>query len=131
MERRSFLQGAGMAGILASGIAPAFVRAQEPIRWRLASSFPKSLDTVYRGQRSPSPSMYPMPLAVIFVISVHPAGEIVPRRLAWWTPSSRARSSAPTRRLTTSLARTRPSRLDCSVPFGMTSRAMSAWMYRR
>ncbi|HEY0878073.1 MAG TPA: twin-arginine translocation signal domain-containing protein, partial [Zeimonas sp.] len=34
MERRSFVKGAGMAGILGAGIAPA-VHAQQAIRWRL------------------------------------------------------------------------------------------------
>ena len=46
MDRRSALKNAGIAGVLATGIAPA-VHAQEAIRWRLASSFPKSLDTIY------------------------------------------------------------------------------------
>jgi TRAP-type mannitol/chloroaromatic compound transport system substrate-binding protein len=47
MERRSFVQGAGLAGVLAAGVAPAIVHAQANIRWRLASSFPKSLDTIF------------------------------------------------------------------------------------
>ena len=47
MERRSFVQGAGLAGVLAAGVAPAVVHAQANIRWRLASSFPKSLDTIF------------------------------------------------------------------------------------
>jgi TRAP-type mannitol/chloroaromatic compound transport system substrate-binding protein len=46
MDRRSALKNAGIAGILGAGMAPA-VHAQEAIRWRLASSFPKSLDTIY------------------------------------------------------------------------------------
>jgi TRAP-type mannitol/chloroaromatic compound transport system substrate-binding protein len=41
MERRSFVNGAGLAGVLAAGVAPAVVHAQQAIRWRLASSFPK------------------------------------------------------------------------------------------
>ena len=48
MERRSFVKGAGMAGILGAGVAPA-VHAQQAVRWRLTSSFPKSLDTLYGG----------------------------------------------------------------------------------
>jgi TRAP-type mannitol/chloroaromatic compound transport system substrate-binding protein len=32
--------------VLAAGAAPA-VHAQAAVRWRLASSFPKSLDTIY------------------------------------------------------------------------------------
>ena len=42
MDRRSIIKRAGIAGVLASGIAPA-VHAQAAIRWRLASSFPKSV----------------------------------------------------------------------------------------
>jgi TRAP-type mannitol/chloroaromatic compound transport system substrate-binding protein len=47
MERRSFIHNAGIAGVLAAGVAPAIVNAQATIRWRLASSFPKSLDTIF------------------------------------------------------------------------------------
>ena len=43
MERRSFVQGAGLAGVLAAGVAPAVVHAQANIRWRLTSSYPKGL----------------------------------------------------------------------------------------
>ena len=47
MERRKFVHGAGLAGVLAAGAAPAIVHAQASLRWRLASSFPKSLDTLF------------------------------------------------------------------------------------
>ena len=46
MDRRSIIKQAGIAGVLAIGIAPA-VHAQATVRWRLASSFPKSLDTIF------------------------------------------------------------------------------------
>jgi len=46
MDRRSIIKNAGIAGVLAAGMAPA-VHAQTAIRWRLASSFPKSLDTLF------------------------------------------------------------------------------------
>ena len=46
MDRRSIIKQAGIAGVLAAGIAPA-VHAQATVRWRLASSFPKSLDTIF------------------------------------------------------------------------------------
>ena len=55
MERRSFVKDAGLAGVLAAGVAPAIVHAQAAIRWRLASSFPKSLDTHLRRRRRRSP----------------------------------------------------------------------------
>ena len=47
----------GLAGIVASGMAPAVVKAQENLRWRLASSFPKHLDTIYGGGGGFSPKI--------------------------------------------------------------------------
>ena len=49
MERRSFLKNTGLAGILAAGSAPAIAQTPGEVKWRLASSFPKSLDTIYSG----------------------------------------------------------------------------------
>ena len=46
MDRRSILKNAGIAGVLAAGVTPA-VHAQATVRWRLASSFPKALDTIF------------------------------------------------------------------------------------
>ena len=47
MRRRAFLGGAA-AGIAAGTVtAPAIAQSQPGIQWRMASSFPKSLDTIY------------------------------------------------------------------------------------
>ena len=47
MERRSFLKHAG-AGLAAGAVAmPAIAQNAPVIKWRMASSFPKSLDTLY------------------------------------------------------------------------------------
>ncbi len=46
MDRRSLIKNAGIAGVLAAGVAPA-VHAQAAVRWRLSSSFPKALDTMF------------------------------------------------------------------------------------
>ena len=48
MDRRLVIKNAGLAGILAAAVAPS-VHAQAQVRWRLASSFPKSLDTLFGG----------------------------------------------------------------------------------
>ncbi|QFU17825.1 TRAP transporter substrate-binding protein [Microvirga thermotolerans] len=46
MDRRTMLKGAGLAA--AAGVAsPAIAQTQPEIRWRMASSYPKSLDTLY------------------------------------------------------------------------------------
>jgi TRAP-type mannitol/chloroaromatic compound transport system substrate-binding protein len=49
MKRRQFIQTA-TAGAAAAAIAsPAVAQANPEVKWRLASSFPKSLDTIYGG----------------------------------------------------------------------------------
>src|SRR4030067_365760 len=46
MKRRDLTKGAG-AGLLAGAFTPAHAADLPAIRWRMASSFPKSLDTIY------------------------------------------------------------------------------------
>ena len=49
MKRRDFLK-AGGAGLASTAIAaPAIAQSMPEIKWRLTSSFPKSLDTLYGG----------------------------------------------------------------------------------
>jgi TRAP-type mannitol/chloroaromatic compound transport system substrate-binding protein len=47
MKRRHFLKGAGLAAAATTVAAPAIAQSAPEIRWRLTSSFPKSLDTIY------------------------------------------------------------------------------------
>src|SRR5215212_5719999 len=47
MKRRHFLKGAGLAAAAGTIAAPAIAQSTPDIRWRLTSSFPKSLDTIY------------------------------------------------------------------------------------
>lgn len=51
MDRRSFLTKASVGGVAAAGAsvlaAPALAQAMPKITWRVTSSFPKSLDTIY------------------------------------------------------------------------------------
>ena len=76
MKRRDALTRTGLAGILAAGVAPA-VHAQTSVRWRLASNFPKSLDTLYGFTEKMAKSVGEMSNGR-FKISVHAAGELVP-----------------------------------------------------
>src|SRR5256714_5942306 len=77
MQRRSFLKKAA-AGIAAGTVAaPAIAQSQPTIQWRLAASWPKSLDTLYGG-----PELMAKRVAEItdgkFQIRAFAAGEIVP-----------------------------------------------------
>ena len=77
MKRRSFLKKAA-AGLAVGGVAaPAIAQTQPAINWRLAASWPKSLDTLYGG-----PELVARRVAEVtdgkFQIRVFAAGEIVP-----------------------------------------------------
>lgn len=76
MERRSFVRSAGIAGVLAAGAAPAIVNAQTNLRWRLASSFPKSLDTLFGAAELFAKKVGEMSGGK-FQISVHAGGELM------------------------------------------------------
>ncbi|MDO8959344.1 MAG: TRAP transporter substrate-binding protein [Rhodocyclaceae bacterium] len=128
MERRKFLQNAGIAGILAAGAAPAIVHAQQAIRWRLASSFPKALDTIYGAAETFSKKVKDMSGGK-FEISVHAGGELMP---AFGVVDGVQQG-------TVECAHTAPYyffgkdetfAIDCAIPFGLNSRQMTAWMYQ-
>ncbi|MEA2930421.1 MAG: hypothetical protein QOG38_2849, partial [Hyphomicrobiales bacterium] len=47
MKRRQFLQAAGVGAAATAVAAPAIAQSMPETKWRLTSSFPKSLDTIY------------------------------------------------------------------------------------
>ncbi|AMO24475.1 TRAP transporter substrate-binding protein [Ramlibacter solisilvae] len=126
MDRRQLIKNAGIAGVLAAGIAPA-VHAQTAIRWRLASSFPKSLDTIFGAAEVFAAKVKAMSGGK-FEISVHAAGELMP---AFGVVDGVQQGSVEA-------AHTAPYyffgkdecfALGCAIPFGLNSRQMTAWMY--
>ena len=54
MHRRKFFKQAGIAsaGAVAAVASPAIAQSAPEIKWRLTSSFPKALDTIYRRCRN-------------------------------------------------------------------------------
>ena len=77
MERRSFLKKAS-AGVAAGAVAAPALAADLPtIKWRLASSFPKSLDTIFGGADVVAKRVAAA-TGGKFQIQVFAAGEIVP-----------------------------------------------------
>jgi TRAP-type mannitol/chloroaromatic compound transport system substrate-binding protein len=47
MRRRNFLKGAGLAAAAGAVASPALAQSMPDVRWRLTSSFPKQLDTIF------------------------------------------------------------------------------------
>ncbi|MCO4094462.1 MAG: TRAP transporter substrate-binding protein [Acidovorax sp.] len=125
MDRRSIIKHAGIAGVLAAGVAPA-VQAQAAVRWRLASSFPKSLDTIYGGAEVFAKAVKAMSGGK-FEITVHPGGELMP-------PFGVVDGLQAG---TVEMAHTVPYyfygknpafALGSAIPFGFNARQMNAWM---
>ncbi|HSC22613.1 MAG TPA: TRAP transporter substrate-binding protein [Casimicrobiaceae bacterium] len=127
MERRSFIKHAGLAGILAAGSAPALAQSQPEVKWRLASSFPRSLDTIFGGAEVISKTVAAATNNK-FQIQTFAGGEIVP---AFGVVDA-------VQNATIQCAHTAPYyffgkdptfALACALPFGLNARQQNAWMY--
>ena len=128
MKRRDFLTAAG-AGLAASALAaPALAQGAPEIRWRMASSFPKSLDILFGGAELVARRVAEL-TDNKFQIRVFAAGEIVPGLQVLdavqagtvelgQTPSYYYVGKDPTFALETTL------------PFGLNARQHRAWMMR-
>jgi TRAP-type mannitol/chloroaromatic compound transport system substrate-binding protein len=125
MDRRSIIKRAGLAGVLASGIAPA-VHAQAAVRWRLASSFPKSLDTIFGSAVVMSNTVKALSGGK-FEISVHAGGEIMPPFAVVDSLQSGSLEMAQTAPYYFT-GKDPIFAFGCAVPFGLTARQMDAWM---
>src|SRR3954471_22780440 len=77
MERRSFLKKAAVGASVGAVAAPALAQALPTINWRLASSFPKSLDTIF-GAADTFTKRVSQLTGGKFTIRSFAGGEIVP-----------------------------------------------------
>jgi TRAP-type mannitol/chloroaromatic compound transport system substrate-binding protein len=127
MQRRKFLNTAGMAGILAAGSAPAFAQAAPEVKWRLASSFPKSLDTIFGSAEIVSKRVAAATNGK-FQIQVFAAGEVVPG----------LQVADAVQNGTVQMGHTAPYyyvgkdptfAYGTAVPFGLNARQFAAWWY--
>src|SRR3954467_15824783 len=125
MDRRIALKHAGLAGVLAAGAAPA-VHAQAAIRWRIASSFPRSLDTIFGAAEVFAARVKAM-TGGKFEISTHAAGELMPAFGVVDGVQQRTVECAHTAPYY-SFGKSEVFALGCAIPFGLNSRQMTAWM---
>jgi len=127
MERRKFLQHAGITGILAAGAAPAIAQTTPTIKWRLTSSFPKSLDTIYGGAEVLSKR-----IAAItggkFQVQPFASGEIAPGGQALDVVQNGTVECCHTCSYYY-VGKDRTFGFGTSVPFGMNARQLNAWIY--
>ena len=128
MERRSFLKKAGVGLAAGAVAAPALAQTAPTIKWRMASSFPKSLDTLHGSAEFLVKRIAEMSGGK-FQIQLFAAGEIVPGPGVHdavkdgtveigFTCSYYYFGKEPTYCI------------DTAIPFGMNARQVKAW-YRQ
>jgi TRAP-type mannitol/chloroaromatic compound transport system substrate-binding protein len=136
MKRREFAKKA-VYGVAAGGLAacageqggeaPA-VQAQPRVRWRLASSFPRGLDTIFGAAEVLSTRVEALTDGR-FQIRVYPAGELVPGlqvldAVQQGTVQAGHSASYYYTGKNSALA------FDAAVPFGLTARGHTAWLLK-
>ena len=128
MDRRNFVAGAGgIAGIIATTTAPAVHAQNANIRWRLASSFPKSLDTLFGAAETFARKVGELS-GGRFIISTHAAGELMPAFGVVDGVQQGAVECAHTASYYF-YGKDPTFAIDCSIPFGLNARQMTSWMY--
>ena len=131
MDRRSFMKKAGVAGLggAAASVlaAPAIAQGNPKINWRLASSFPKSLDTIYGGAEVLSRHVSEATDGN-FQIQVFAAGELVPGLQAADAASAGTVEAAHTVAYYY-WGKDPVWALGAAVPFALNARGMNAWQY--
>jgi len=128
MQRRKFIKSAALGLAAAPIAAPAIAQSMPEVRWRLASSFPKSLDTIF-GAADEIAARVSAATDGKFQIRTFAGGEIVPALQVLdavqngtvecgHTASYYYYGKDPT------------FAFDASVPFGFNTRQQNAWMYQ-
>lgn len=132
MDRRTFITKAGFAGAGAAAAAttlaaPAIAQTNPKITWRIASSFPKSLETIYGGSDDLS-RMVSEATEGNFTLQPFAAGEIVPGLQA--ADAATAGTVEVAHTVGYYYVGKDPAwALGAAVPFALSSRAMNAWHY--
>jgi TRAP-type mannitol/chloroaromatic compound transport system substrate-binding protein len=127
MKRRQFLRGASLGLATAAVAKPAIAQSNPAIKWRLTSSFPKSLDTLYGASETIAKYVAEATDAQ-FQMQPFAAGEIVPALNAMDAVSNGTVEACHTA-AAYYFGKDPTFALFCVVPFGMNARQQNAWLY--
>lgn len=130
MQRRDFLTGTGAAGLtagLGALISPQALADAPTLRWRLASSYPKSIDTIYGGAEHVAKRVSEA-TGGKFQIRVFAGGEIVPG-LQVFDAVQQGTVECGQSASYYYVGKNSAFAFDCVMPFGLTARQQNAWLY--
>ena len=126
MDRRRLLRTAAIGAAASTLAAPAIAQALPELKWRLTSSFPKSLDTLYGGAES-----FAKRVAQLsdnkFQIRVFAPGEVVPALQALDAVQNSTVEMCHTASYYF-VGKDLTFGFDAGVPFGLTARQQNAWI---
>jgi TRAP-type mannitol/chloroaromatic compound transport system substrate-binding protein len=128
MKRRDFLKTSVTGAAVAAVASPAIAQSSPEIKWRMTSSFPKSLDTIYGGAE-----YFAKQVAELtdnrFQIQVFAAGELVPALQALDSTSNGTVEASHT--VSYYYVGKDPTyAIFASVPFGLNARMQNSWLYQ-
>ena len=128
MKRRQFLKSAGLGLAATSAVAaPAIAQSMPEVKWRLTSSFPKSLDTLW-GASETFAKYVSEATDGKFNVTPFAAGEIVPALQAFDAVSNSSVEMCHTAAYYY-VGKDPTFPLFCAVPFGLNTRQQNAWFY--
>lgn len=130
MDRRSFIRKGALGGAAAAATslaAPAIAQEAPKITWRLTSSFPKSLDTIYGAAETMANYVNGMTDGK-FTIQVFAGGEIVPGLQAMDAVSNGTVEACHTASYYY-WGKDPTFAFATAVPFGLNMRMQNAWFY--
>ncbi|PSC05751.1 ABC transporter substrate-binding protein [Alsobacter soli] len=128
MKRRQFIQTAAIGAAASAVAAPAIAQSSPEVKWRLTSSFPKSLDTIYGGAEYMAKQVSEMTDGK-FQIQVFAAGEIVPALQALDATQNGTVEACHT--VSYYYVGKDPTfAIAASVPFGLNARQQNSWLFQ-
>jgi len=128
MKRRDFLKVSATGAAAAAVASPAIAQSSPEVKWRLTSSFPKSLDTIYGGAETMAKFVSDMTDGK-FQIQCFAAGEIVPALQALDATSNGTVEMSHT--VSYYYVGKDPTfAIYASVPFGLNARQQNSWLYQ-
>jgi len=127
MKRRLFLKSAALGLAAAPIAAPAIAQSEPELKWRLTSSFPKSLDTIFGGAETFAKYVSDA-TDKKFQIQVFAAGELAPGLEAANVVSNGSVEMCHTASYYY-WGKDPTFAFGTAVPFGLNTRMENAWMY--